>query len=101
MPRAAATAAACDVESSPQATHPFVEPDLSEPCLEALAADFSVDLPLDRQEATALAGAHALLVHDRGRVEQGASPLDEQTDDAVPISLYDLANEAAERVLAG
>jgi hypothetical protein len=78
-PRAAATAAACEVEPGPWTGDAFGDRDLSEPCLEALAADFSVDLPLDDAEASALTGAHALLAFDWGSL--GDAPLDDALDE--------------------
>jgi len=108
-PRAASTAAVCGVDAGQPTGHPFGEPELSEPCLEALAADFSVDLPLDPQEATALAGAHALLAYDWGTVEPGASPLDDTLaevaavtgDEAVGWLAYDYAAHRIHGIEAG
>ena len=108
-PRAATTAAACGLDDAPWTGHPFGEAELSPPCIEALAADFSVDLPLDPQEATALAGAHALLAYDWGTVEPGASPLDDVLsdvaditgDDAIGRLAYDYAAHRIHGIEAG
>lgn len=106
-PRAASTAAICDVDE--WSGHPFGSAELSEPCIEALAADFSVELPLDEQEATALAGAHALLAYDWGTLEPGASPLEDALaevaaitgEDAVGMLAYDYAAHRIHGIEAG
>ena len=106
-PRAASTAATCDVDD--WSGHPFGTADLTEPCIDALAADFSVELPLDEQEATALAGAHALLAYDWGTVDPGASPLEDALaevaaitgDDAVGMLAYDYAAHRIHGIEAG
>ncbi len=83
-PRAASTAAICEAEA--WTGHPFGTAELSDDCVEALAGDFSVELPLDAQEATALAGAHALLAHDWGTLDPGASPLEDALADVRDVT---------------